>query len=189
MIGGKTSDQILIEVAKNAAAVIAVGSCASYGGLAKAKPNPTGAKGVRDLITDKAVVNIPGCPPIPEVLSNTVAHLVVLGKLPELDSLGRPLAYYRTLIHDLCLKRGAFDKGLFADSFDSDGYRQGYCLYKLGCKGPATYNACASLKWNEGTSFPIQSGHPCLGCSEPNFWDGDGVYPEIDVKARVSKLD
>jgi hydrogenase small subunit len=74
------------------------------------------------------------------------------------------------------LRRGFYDAGLYAKSFNDEGYRKGYCLYKLGCKGPTTYNACASLKWNQGTSWPVQSGHPCLGCSQPNFWDGGGFY-------------
>jgi hydrogenase small subunit len=176
VIGGRTAEQILIETAERATAIIAVGSCGAYGGLAEASPNPTGATGVSELITDKPVVNIPGCPGIPKAITNTIAHFVIFGELPELDELGRPLVYYQTLIHDVCPKRPAFNQGLFAESFDDDGYCQGYCLYKLGCKGPATHNACATLKWNEGTSFCIQSGHPCLGCAEPDFWDGNGVY-------------
>ena len=74
-----------------------------------------------------------------------------------------------------------YDKGLFAESFDDEGARQGWCLYKLGCKGPTSYNACATTKWNNGVSFPIESGHPCLGCSEPNFWDGGGFYKAISI--------
>ena len=189
VIGGRTAEQILLETAEHAAAIVTVGTCGAYGGLAKASPNPTGAKGVSELIANKPVVNIPGCPAIPEATTNTIAHYVIFGQLPELDEVGRPLAYYQTLIHDLCPRRSAFEEGLFAETFADEGYRQGYCLYKLGCKGPETYNACATLKWNEGTSFPIQSGHPCLGCSQPDFWDGDGLYPEIEVVPRPSKLD
>jgi hydrogenase small subunit len=96
--------------------------------------------------------------------------------LPELDHLGRPKAFFGETIHDRCYRRPFYERGLFADGFDDHGARQGYCLYKLGCKGPVTYNACATLKWNGGVSFPIQSGHGCLGCSEPNFWDQGGFY-------------
>jgi hydrogenase small subunit len=93
-----------------------------------------------------------------------------------LDELKRPLSFYGVTIHDRCLRRPFYDAGKFAASFDDEGYRKGYCLYKLGCKGPTTYNACASIRWMNGLSFPIQSGHPCLGCSQPAFWDGGGFY-------------
>jgi hydrogenase small subunit len=175
-IGGRTAVDILAETAAGAAAIIATGNCAAYGGIPKAKPNPTDAKGVMDLVTDKAVVNIPGCPAIPESFTGTLANFLIFGELPELDDLGRPKTFYGTTIHDRCLRRPFYEAGKFADSFDDDGARQGWCLYKLGCKGPTTYNACATMKWDAGLSFPIQSGHPCLGCSQPNFWDGGGFY-------------
>ena len=69
--------------------------------------------------------------------------------------------------------------GLFAKSFDDEGARQGWCLYEGGCKGPVTYNACATLKWNGGVSFPIQSGHGCIGCSEDGFWDQGSFYNRV----------
>jgi hydrogenase small subunit len=175
-IGGRSAEDILREAASDAYAVVAVGNCAAFGGLPRANPNPTDAFGVMELITDKPVINIPGCPSIPEAMTNTIAHILVLGSIPELDALNRPKLFYAQTVHDRCLRRGFYDAGLYADSFGDEGYQKGYCLYKLGCKGPTTYNACASLKWNEGTSWPVESGHPCLGCSEPNFWDGGGFY-------------
>lgn len=175
-IGGRSAIDILKEAAAGAAAIIATGNCSAFGGLPKAKPNPTDAKGVMDIITDKPIVNIPGCPAIPEATAGTIAHFVVFGALPELDSLHRPLAFYGKTVHDRCQRRAFYEAGKFAMSFDDEGARQGWCLYKLGCKGPTTYNACATIKWDQGLSFPIQSGHPCLGCSEPNFWDGGGFY-------------
>jgi hydrogenase small subunit len=175
-IGGRSAVDLLKEAAEGAAAIISTGNCASFGGIPKANPNPTGAKGVWEIITDKPVVNIPGCPAIPEVFTGTVAHFVTFGALPALDDLNRPKTFYANTIHDRCLRRPFYEAGKFANSFDDEGARQGWCLYKLGCKGPTTYNACASLKWDEGLSFPVQSGHPCLGCSEPNFWDGGGFY-------------
>jgi hydrogenase small subunit len=175
-IGGKGSLDLIKEAAANAFAVIATGNCASFGGLPKANPNPTGAVGVTEVVKDKPVINIPGCPAIPDVFTGTLVTLLVLGGLPELDSLNRPKAFYSNTIHDRCLRRPFYEAGKFADSFDDEGARQGWCLYKLGCKGPTTYNACATLKWDAGLSFPVQSGHPCLGCSEPNFWDGGGFY-------------
>lgn len=176
IIGGKSSLDILNEAAAGAAAIIATGNCAAFGGLPRANPNPTGAVGVADLIKDKPVMNIPGCPAIPEVFTGVLAHFLVFGALPELDKLHRPKVFYGVTIHDRCLRRPFYEAGKFANSFDDEGARNGYCLYKLGCKGPTTYNSCATLKWSGGLSFPIQSGHPCLGCSEPNFWDGGGFY-------------
>jgi len=175
-IGGRSSVDILNEAAAGAAAIIATGNCSAFGGLPKADPNPTGAVSVMELIKDKPIVNIAGCPAIPEVFTGVVAHFLVFGSLPELDHLHRPKTFYGNTIHDRCLRRPFYEAGKFALSFDDEGAKQGWCLYKLGCKGPTTYNACASMKWSGGLSFPVQSGHPCLGCSEPNFWDGGGFY-------------
>jgi hydrogenase small subunit len=175
-IGGRSSLDLLREAADGAAAIIAVGNCAAFGGIPKANPNPTGARGVGEIITDKPIVNIPGCPAIPEVTTGTIAYFLVMGTLPNTDGLKRPLTFYGHTIHDHCLRRPFYEAGKFAGGFDDDGARKGHCLYKLGCKGPTTYNACPSLKWEKGLSFPVQSGHPCLGCSEPGFWDGGGFY-------------
>jgi hydrogenase small subunit len=175
-IGGRANDELLREAASGAAAVVAVGNCATFGGIPAAAPAPTGGLGVDQLVTDKPVINLPGCPGIPEVYTNTIVHYLVFGQLPELDELKRPKSFYGVTIHDRCLRRPFYEAGKFADSFGDEGYQLGYCLYKLGCKGPTTYNACASIRWMNGLSFPIQSGHPCLGCSEPGFWDGGGFY-------------
>lgn len=175
-IGGRTAVDLLQEAAAGAAAIISTGNCAAFGGLPKAKPNPTGAKGVRELVANKPLVNIPGCPAIPEATTGTLAHYIVFGALPELDSLGRPMTFYGNTIHDRCLRRPFYEAGQFANSFDDTGAKKGWCLYKLGCKGPTTYNSCATIKWDQGLSFPVQSGHPCLGCSQPDFWDGGGIY-------------
>jgi len=175
-IGGRSNLDLLKEAAQGAAAIIATGNCATFGGIPKAQPNPTGARGVWEVVTDKPIVNIPGCPAIPEVTTGTIAYFLVMGQLPKTDSLHRPLTFYGHTIHDHCLRRPFYDAGKFADSFDGQRARLGECLYKLGCKGPTTYNACSSLKWGQGLSFPVQSGHPCLGCSEPGFWDGGGFY-------------
>jgi hydrogenase small subunit len=176
LTGGRANVDMLQEFASDAAAILAIGTCAAYGGIPKAYPNPTGAVGVEDMIANKPIVNIPGCPPIPEVLSGVLVYFVSFGHLPDLDDRKRPLAYFGTTIHDQCYRRPFYDQGKFAKSFDDEGARQGWCLFELGCKGPTTHNACASLKWNDGTSFPIESGHGCLGCSEPDFWDQEGGF-------------
>ncbi len=180
-IAGISNLDMLKETAANAAAVIAVGTCAAFGGLPHAQPNPTGAVPVSDIITDKPIVNVSGCPPIPVVITGVLAHYLTFGALPQLDALGRPVAFFGQNIHDRCYRRPFYERGRFAETFDDEGARKGWCLYKLGCKGPTTYNACATLKWNEGTSFPIQSGHGCIGCSEPNFWDKGGFYNPISA--------
>ncbi len=180
-IAGMSNLDILEETTKDAFAVVAIGSCAAFGGLPLADPNPTGAVPVTELVTDKPVINIPGCPPIPEAMAAVLAHVLTFGILPELDSLGRPKSFYGESVHDRCYRRPFYDRGEFAESFDDEGAKKGWCLYKLGCKGPATSNACATVKWNGGTSFPIEAGHPCLGCSEPGFWDMGGFYRALSV--------
>lgn len=180
-IAGISNYDMLVETAKGAAAIVAVGTCATYGGLPKADPNPTGAVPVSAIVKDKPIINIPGCPPIPTVMTGVLAHFLTFGKIPELDALGRPKSFYGETIHDRCYRRPFYDQGKFAESFDDEAARRGWCLFKLGCKGPVTYNACATTKWNDGTSFPIQSGHGCIGCSEPNFWDAGGFYKALSM--------
>ena len=178
-IAGISNVEMLKETVEGAAAVIAVGTCAAFGGIPHAKPNPTGAVSVSDIVKDKPVINVPGCPPIPVVITGVLSHYLTFGTIPELDHLGRPMAFFGTNIHDRCYRRPFYERGQFASSFDDEGARKGWCLYKLGCKGPVTYNACATAKWNDGTSFPIESGHGCIGCSEPDFWDRGGFYQPL----------
>lgn len=176
MIGGKTSLQILEEAAEGAKAIIAWGSCASNGCVQAAKPNPTSATPIHKLVKGKPVIKVPGCPPIGEVIAGVIVHVVTFGRLPELDGLGRPKAFYSKRVHDTCYRRPYYDAGLYVESFDDENAKKGYCLYKVGCKGPSTYNACGVTKWNNGVSFPIQSGHGCFGCSEENYWDNGRIY-------------
>jgi hydrogenase small subunit len=179
VIAGVSNLDMLQETARDAAAIIAVGTCAAFGGIPHANPNPTGAVAVSDIITDKPIINVSGCPPIPVVITGVLAHFLTFGEIPQLDELGRPAAFFGQNIHDRCYRRPFYERGQFAHTFDDEGARKGWCLYELGCKGPTTYNACATLKWNEGTSFPIGSGHGCLGCSEPDFWDNGSFYTPI----------
>lgn len=170
-VGGVAFRDILIETAEHAKAIVAWGSCASNGCVQNARPNPTGAEPVKHTLPGKTIINVPGCPPIAEVMTGVLAHILTFDKLPELDRQGRPMAYYSHRVHDKCYRRTFFDAGMFVEKWDDHGARNGWCLYKMGCKGPTTYNACATVKWNCGVSFPIQSGHGCFGCSEENFWD------------------
>ncbi|MDH3513979.1 MAG: hydrogenase small subunit [Gammaproteobacteria bacterium] len=180
-IAGISNHDMLVDSAKGAMAIVSVGTCAAFGGIPKANPNPTGAVAVSDIIKDKPIINVPGCPPIATVMTGVIAHVLTLGTIPDLDELGRPKVFFGDSIHDRCYRRPFYDQGKFAKSFDDEGARNGWCLYELGCKGPTTYNACATTKWNGGVSFPIESGHGCLGCSEPDFWDKGSFYRPLST--------
>lgn len=179
-IAGEDNLGLLARCLEAAQAVLAVGSCAAFGGLAAAAPNPTGAMGVGELMDQgrvprRPLVNLPGCPPVPEVMSAVLAHRVAFGAFPPLDEKGRPRAFYGETVHERCSRRGHYEAGRFARTFDDEGARAGWCLLELGCKGPVTHNACSSLRWN-GVGNPVEAGHPCLGCAEPGFWDRGGFY-------------
>lgn len=185
-VAGHSGLSILRETIAGAALVIAIGACATFGGIPAAIPNPSKAMGVGDLmaaglIENRTLVNLSGCPPVPEVITGTIAYYLVNGALPPLDALRRPLVFFGKTVHDCCPRLDHFNAGNFAASFDDDGARQGYCLLLLGCKGPDTFNACTTSKWNQGTSSPTQAGHGCIGCSEPHFWDKPGgIYGIVD---------
>jgi hydrogenase small subunit len=190
-IAGHSNLQMLRDTAAAAAAVVAVGSCAAHGGIAAAAPNPTGAMAVGDLmsagsIAARPLVNLPGCPPLPLAIMGTLVYYLAFEQLPPLDAEQRPLAFYAHTVHEECNRYHHFFQGRFAERFDDEGARAGWCLLKLGCKGPRTHNACARYKWNGGTSFPIESGHPCLGCAERGFWDGGGFYRELSQAELVA---
>ena len=138
-----------------------------------------GAKAIHKVIKGKPIINVQGCPPIADVMAGVIIYMLTFERMPQLDGLGRPKMFYSRRVHDTCYRRANFDAGLFVESFDDENAKHGYCLYKVGCKGPSTYNSCGIIKWNEGTSYPIQSGHPCLGCSEENFWDNSPFYKRM----------
>lgn len=166
-IAGHTAIDMLTRVGEKAAAVIAIGSCASWGGIPSADPNPTGAVGAKDILTDKPVVTIPGCPANPYNLLGTVLQFVTLGSLPALDDKNRPLFAYGRTIHEHCPRRAHFDAGRFAREFGDEGHRLGYCLYSLGCKGPETHANCSTNHFGEVPDcWPIGIGAPCFGCTE-----------------------
>lgn len=170
-IGGRTALDIARNVCGNAAATIAVGNCAWDGGLSAAQPNPTGAIGVKDAVPGITLINLPGCPMNVQNLTAVIVHYLTFGTLPATDTMGRPLFAYGKRIHDNCERRAHFDAGQFVRSWGDMGHRQGWCLYEMGCKGPETFHNCPSVGWNENTSWPVKSGHGCIGCAAPHFWD------------------
>jgi len=170
-VGGHTMLEICSHILPKAKAVIAFGTCSAYGGVQAAKPNPTGAKGIGACFADKGVkpINIPGCPPNPLNLVGTIVAFLEGGKI-ELDNVGRPLMHFGQTVHEQCERLAYYEAGKLAPSFDSAEARNGWCLYNLGCRGPYTNNNCPTARFND-TNWPVGAGHPCIGCSEPDFWD------------------
>lgn len=170
-IGGRTALDIAREVCGNAAATIAVGACAWDGGLVAASPNPTGAVGVQEAVPGIKIVNLGGCPQNAANTAAVIVHYLTFGELPALDQYNRPLFAYGAIIHDQCERRAHYDAGRYVEAWGDEGHRKGWCLYKMGCKGPqATYN-CPNVRWNDQTSWPVKAGHGCIACASYRFWD------------------
>lgn len=175
-IGGKTSAEILKANYSKASHVVAIGSCACFGNVQARRPNPTGAMGVRDWlrgpggVPDAAVVNIARCPGHGDDLVAALTYILVTGKLPDLDPKGRPLFLYGKTIHDQCERRAHFEASQFVEQFGDEASRNGWCFYKVGCKGPVTYAPCPVNRWNGRVAWCVEAG-PCTGCSEDNFWN------------------
>ncbi|HIF9196529.1 TPA: hydrogenase small subunit [Photobacterium damselae] len=171
-IGNKaeTGVDLIKRVTKDAAAIMCVGTCSSFGGVQAASPNPTGAKGV-GAVVDLPVINVAGCPPNPANITGTLMYYIMFGRLPALDIFNRPKWAYGARVHDNCERRGHFDAGEFVLEFGDDNAKNGFCLFKMGCKGPYTFNNCPTERFNAHTSWPVLAGHGCIGCSEPDFWD------------------
>lgn len=179
-IGGRTALDIAKEVCGNALLTINVGSCSCWGGLSSAKPNPTGAVGIPEAVPGIKYVNLPGCPANAENITATIVHYLTFGTLPVLDKHNRPLFAHGKRIHDNCERRSHFDAGQFVRKWGDEGHRLGWCLYEMGCKGPMAYMNCPTVKWNEGISYPIKSGHPCFACASNDSWD---VFGPIYTRA------
>jgi hydrogenase small subunit len=192
-IGGRTALDIAKEVCTNSAANIAVGACAWDGGLVRANPNPTGAIGLQEAVPGVKVVNLGGCPHNSANTAAVLVHYLTFHEMPALDQYNRPLFAYGNIIHDQCERRAHYDAGRFVEEWGDEGHRKGWCLYKVGCKGPeATYN-CPTVRWNGGTSWPVKAGHGCIACASHRFWDTRSPFYDrlpsvpgfgVDVKAE-----
>jgi hydrogenase small subunit len=181
-VSGRTALSIAQEVCGKARATIAVGSCAWDGGLAAAAPNPTGATGVRGAVPGvRNLINLPGCPANVVNLTATLVHFLTFGELPSRDGLGRPRFAYGEEIHEECERYHHYDNDRFVREWGDEGHRQGWCLKKMGCRGPETHHNCPSVRWNQGSGWPVAAGHGCIGCAEPHFWDRHApFYVESD---------
>jgi len=174
---GQRGVEIAEKAAEDAAAIFAIGTCSAFGGVQAAAPNPTGTVAMSE-ITHKPVINVPGCPPSEKNIVGTLLHYILYGTLPALDVFNRPKWAYGLRIHDLCERRGRFDAGEFVEQYGDQGAKDGFCLYKVGCRGPYTFNNCSRERFNDHTSWPVQAGHGCLGCSEADFWDTMNNFEE-----------
>lgn len=189
---GKTGIEIAKEVCKEAAACIAIGSCSAFGNIQAAKPNPTDAVSIKDAI-GIPTVNIAGCPPNVVNFTGTLLHYIMFGGLPALDGLGRPIWAYGKRIHDYCERRPHYDASEYVNEWGDAGALKGWCLYKVGCKGPYTYANCGKVRFNDGISWPIMAGHGCIGCTEPGFWDTmaplEKPLPDKSYNGREATVD
>jgi hydrogenase small subunit len=172
LIRGRTALSLAQEACGNAMATLAVGTCAWDGGLAAAAPNPTGAVGVRGAVPGlQTLINLPGCPVNAVNLTATIVHWLTLGQWPETDESGRPYFAYGEEIHEACERREHYEAERFVLEWGDEGHRRGWCLFRMGCKGPQTHHNCPTVKWNDATCWPIEAGHGCVGCAESRFWD------------------
>jgi hydrogenase small subunit len=201
-IGGESALDIARSVCGSAAATIAIGTCATFGGIPAAAPNPTGALGVADAVPGvKNLVNLSACPANVENLTALLVYYLTYKRWPPLDHLRRPLFAYGKSIHDNCERRAHYDAGQYVEAWGDEAHRAGHCLYKMGCKGPATFQNCPNVRWNGGTNWPIGCGHPCIGCAEPDFWDrmtpfyqhmagvpGFGIGSNLDTVGAIAAL-
>jgi hydrogenase small subunit len=167
------------EFAAKAKAIIAVGSCATWGGVPAGNPNPSGLKGVREAVGVECI-NLDLCPVNEGILVATIVDLLLTDRVPALDGFGRPKIFYGQTIHDQCERRAHFEAGRFVERFGSAEEELGYCLYKLGCKGPMTYANCSKFRYNDRVSWCIGAGAPCIGCAEPGWVDNfAGFYERL----------
>ncbi|AUH00215.1 hydrogenase 2 small subunit [Prodigiosinella confusarubida] len=191
VVAGKPIVEHIRNAAENAAAIIAIGSCSSWGGVPATGGNPTGAVSLQDVLPGKTVINIPGCPPNPHNFLATVAHIITYHRAPALDSHNRPMFAYGRLIHENCERRPHFDAGRFAKEFGDEGHRQGWCLYHLGCKGPETYGNCPTLEFCDigGGIWPVGIGHPCYGCNEKGIGFTKGIFQLANVENPTPRVE
>ncbi|WP_102692218.1 hydrogenase small subunit [Rummeliibacillus pycnus] len=175
-----TGLQAATMLGEKASTILAVGACATHGGVSAAKPNPSQSVSLQNVLPNKKMIKLPGCPVHPDWFLGTVAHLLLYGE-PETDNLGRPLMFYSTLIHDRCPRRPFFDRGIFAEKLSDKT-----CLFKLGCRGPVTRTDCPTRQWNGHVNWPIGDNTPCIGCAQFGFPDAMAPFISFDT-TRVVK--
>ncbi len=158
-----TFENLVTTIGKKANAILSFGTCSAFGGIPATPPNPTNCKPVDQVVKDVPVINVPGCPPHPDWMVGTIAHVLLYG-IPELDTFGRPKMFFSNIIHDNCERRQYFDNGIFARTFGEPG-----CMLELGCKGPIAHCDASTRLFNGGVNWCVKSGGVCIGCTEPQF--------------------
>lgn len=178
-----TFQKLVNDIGSQAQAILSFGTCSSFGGVPATPPNPTGCKPVSEIVKNVPIVNVPGCPPHPDWMVGTIAHVLMYNDIPELDTFGRPSMFFSNIIHDNCPRRQYFDNAIFAKKFGDTG-----CLLELGCKGPIAHCDSTTRLWNGGTNWCVKSGAPCIGCTEPQFpgWPIYQRMPDMPVGRAVT---
>ncbi len=166
-VGEEPVTRQVLRAARNAQAVVNVGTCATFGGIPAAENNQTGAVSVSEFLKNENVavpmINLPGCPTHPDWIVGTLVHVLKFG-LPALDSDGRPTMFYAKTVHDDCPRHSYYEEQQFAEVFSDEG-----CLYKLGCLGPIAHADCTLRQWNGATSFCMKAGAPCIACTDKDL--------------------
>lgn len=165
-----TAQALVASLAAQAASVVALGTCASFGGIPASRPGGLAYGSLADVI-GRAPLRIPGCPPNPAWVASVLTALL-RGETVTLDAIGRPTLFFGTTVHDLCPRRESFEKRDFAAT-PGDSTR---CLFQVGCKGMEARGDCPSRLW-QGRSYCIKANHPCIGCTAPGFLD---AHPTVD---------
>ncbi|MCX5781060.1 MAG: hydrogenase small subunit [Firmicutes bacterium] len=168
--------QAVKDIGSQAQAILSVGTCSAFGGLPAADPNPSGSKAVSEVIKGKPIINIAGCPPHPDWIVGTIAHVLLFKEIPPLDAFGRPKMFYGSLIHDNCQRRQYFDNGIFAENFGEMG-----CNLELGCKGPIAHCDSTTRFWNGGVNWCVKCGGVCIACTESEF-------PNFPIYTRMAEM-
>jgi hydrogenase small subunit len=174
LVNGRPAADVLREIAGGALAVIAAGSCAVDGGVSAARNNLTNPEGIKGYAGGAKYIALPGCPLNVDTLVSVLVHWLTLREWPPLDLLSRPLSAYGSLVHNQCERRPHFEFGEFALSWGDEGAQRGWCLYKVGCKGPETMATCPTVRYGGGVSWNVRAGEGCIGCMTPNSWDAMG---------------
>jgi hydrogenase small subunit len=171
VIGGRPFHEIVKEVAADALVTIAVGACAFDGGISAADGGETGSSGAAGDVPGDRLICLPGCPVNVENLTATIVHYLTFEEWPPVDARHRPYFAYGSLIHNQCERRPHYEYGRYVQSWGDEGAQKGWCLYKMGCKGPEVFADCPTVEYASGTSWPVRAGNGCIGCHMPDFWD------------------
>lgn len=160
--------------------IIAIGTCAAFGGPYAANPNPSHSKPWYEVLNGRRVINVPGCPVHPDWFVGTLSHVMLYG-VPDLDEYMRPRLFFGGNIHDNCPRRFQFENSKFSRHPGDPG-----CTYRIGCKGPVTFADCPTRRWSAlHNNWPVGANTPCIGCVNPDFPDRMSPFfahlPDITV--------